>query len=94
MKPSKTAQELNNLVLDVSSEQHQIIKALAATEGKSIKSFMLKQVRPKTDAGEAEAWDALKNLLSERLQSAVTHGVTTKHVSDITEDALKALGKA
>jgi hypothetical protein len=85
---------MSRLVLDVSSEQHQIIKALAATEGKSIKDFMLEKVLPDTDEGEAVAWAELKKILSERLQGVAKNGVSSKSISDITEDALKGLGKA
>jgi len=85
---------MSRLVLDVSSEQHQIIKALAATEGKSIKDFMLEKVLPDTDEGEAVAWAELKKILSERLQSVAQNGASAKSISDITEDTLKGLGKA
>lgn len=85
---------MSRLVLDVSSEQHQIIKTLAATEGKSIKDFMLGRVLPETDEGEAAAWAELKHILAERLRSAAENGISTKSVSDLTEETLKGLGKA
>jgi hypothetical protein len=85
---------MSRLVLDVSSEQHQIIKALAATEGKSIKDFMLERVLPQTDAGEEAAWAELKRILSDRLGNVARNGVSTKSVSELTEETLKEFGKA
>ena len=85
---------MSRLVLDVSSEQHQIIKALAATEGKSIRDFMLERVLPQTDEGEAAAWAELKHVLAERLRSAAETGISATPVSELTEETLKGLGKA
>ena len=85
---------MSRLIVDVSSEQHQIIKTLAATEGKSIKDFVLERILPESDAGEAAAWDELRHILSERLRSATKQGVSFKSVSEITEGTLQGLGKA
>jgi hypothetical protein len=82
---------MSRLVLDLSSEQHQIIKALAATEGKSMKDFMLARILPETDDGEACAWDELKEILAARLQSATQKGTSTTSISDLTEETLRAL---
>ena len=85
---------MSRLVLDVSSEQHQVIKALAATEGKSIKDFMLERVLPQTDQGEEAAWAELKHILAERLNNAASNGVSSQSVSELTEATLKDIGKA
>ena len=55
---------------------------------------MLGRVLPETDEGEAAAWAELKHILAERLRSAAENGVSTKSVSDLTEETLKGLGKA
>jgi hypothetical protein len=85
---------MSRLIVDVSSEQHQIIKTLAATEGKSIKDFVLERILPDTEAGEAEAWDELRNILGERLRTATQQGVSSKSVSEITEETLQGRGNA
>jgi len=85
---------MSRLIVDVSSEQHQIIKTLAAIEGKSIKDFVLERILPDTEAGEAAAWDELRHILSERLRTATERGVSPKTVSEITEETLKGLGNA
>lgn len=84
---------MSRLIVDVSNEQHQIIKTLAATEGKSIKDFVLERILPHSDEGEAAAWDELKTILSERLRSATKNGTSSASVSDITEETLRGLGK-
>ncbi len=84
---------MSRLIVDVSSEQHQTIKMLAATEGKSIKDFVLERILPYSDDGEAAAWDELKQILSDRLHSATENGVSSKSVSDITKKTLRELGK-
>ena len=84
---------MSRLIVDVSSEQHQIIKTLAATEGKSIKDFVLERILPDSEDGEEAAWDELREILSDRLQSATRSGVSSKSVSDITEETLQGLGK-
>lgn len=84
---------MSRLIVDVSSEQHQIIKSLAATEGKSIKEFVLERILPSTDDGEAAAWGELKQLLDDRLNNLVKLGPSSRSVSEITEDTLKGLGK-
>lgn len=84
---------MSRLVLDVSSEEHQIIKALAATEGKSMKDFMLARILPSTDDGEAAAWEELKTILASRLQSVTQKGTSKKSISDLTEETLQTLAQ-
>ena len=85
---------MSRLIVDVSSEQHQIIKALAATEGKSIKDFVLDRILPEAAEGEEAAWDELRDILSTRLRSVAKRGASSKSVTDITEETLAGLGKA
>lgn len=85
---------MSRLIVDVSSEQHQLIKMLAATEGKSIKDFVLERILPRSDKGEAAAWDELREILTARLKSANERGTSQKSVTEITEETLQGLGKA
>ena len=85
---------MSRLVLEVSSEQLQIIKALAATEGKSIRDFVLGRVLPKPDGGEAAAWAELKHILAERQRAASETGTSATPVSQLTEETLKGHGKS
>ncbi len=85
---------MNRLIVEVSGEQHQMIKALAATEGKTIKEYVLERILPATDSDDEQAaWDELKAILRDRINNAKKHGVSAKSVSDITEETLRRLGK-
>ena len=85
---------MSRIIVDVSGEQHQVIKALAATEGKSIKEYVLERILPPTEGGDEQAaWDELKSLLESRIESAKKHGASTASIADITEQKLRELGK-
>ncbi|MDY6785469.1 MAG: antitoxin [Cyanobacteriota bacterium] len=85
---------MSRITIDVTSEQHQQIKAMAAVQGKSIKEFVLEKLFP-ADAGEEEqAWQELKALLSERIAAAERGEVSTKTFSQVFEEKLTAMGKA
>lgn len=85
---------MSRLTIDISGEQHQQIKALAAMQGKSIKEYVLERLFPEnvSDVGQ-EAWEKLKTLLQERIASAEDGAVSTKTVAQITEEALRAESK-
>ena len=85
---------MSRLIVDVSTEQHQLIKTLAATEGKSIKDFVLTRILPDTEGDEAAAWDELREILVARLRSATERGTSQKSVAELTEETLQGLGKA
>lgn len=84
---------MSRLIVDISKEQHQIIKALAATEGKTIKDYVLEKVLPVSDETDIDnAWDELKQLLARRIENADRHGLSTKSIPDIMEETLKSTG--
>lgn len=86
---------MSRIVFEVTSDQHQIIKALAAMEKQSIKDFILSRVLPPYSAGEEEAaWNTLREMLASRISNAEQNGVSRRSVSQITEDTLQRLGKA
>jgi len=74
---------VSRISIDVTDQEHQRLKAMAALRGKSIKDFVLART-----IGE-EALDAdlaqLEELLAKRLQSARAGGVSQRSVGDILE---------
>jgi DNA-binding transcriptional regulator YhcF (GntR family) len=85
---------MSRLIVEVTSEQHQMIKALAAVEGKSIKEYVLERILPvNPEDDEQAAWEELKALLESRIENMKKHGVSQKTVSQITEETLQRLGK-
>jgi len=60
---------ISRLTIDVTEQQHQTLKALAALEGKTLKQYALERLFP-TGASHDRALDELKALLNERLAEA------------------------
>ena len=79
---------MSRLVIDVTGEQHQQIKALASLQGKTIKEFILERVF--SDNDENEGWEELETLLASRIKDAETKGVSKKSFEQITADVIKA----
>ena len=77
------------LSIDITPEQHQCLKAAAALQGKSIKSYVLERSLPK---GESENTDlqALEALLKSRIQAAEKGTISTKSVDDIVNEVLQS----
>jgi hypothetical protein len=61
---------MSRLTIDVTEQQHQALKALAALEGKTIRQYTLERLFPAAPAGEEEALRELRTLLVGRLDEA------------------------
>ena len=74
---------MSRISIDVTDQEHQRLKAMAALQGKSIKDFVLARTigAQALDADIAE----LEALLDERLQKARTGGVSQRDVGAILE---------
>jgi len=74
------------LSIEVTSEQHQRLKAVAALRGQSIKDYVLGRVLPDTPAAdEDEALRQLESFLEPRLEAAKNAGAN-KSVEQIFEE--------
>lgn len=78
---------MSRLTIDITRQQHQNLKALAALQGKTIKQYALEQLFP-GDANADQAWQELKALLSTRISEGMAGQVSTKSVSDIVDEEL------
>ena len=85
---------MSRLTIEVTPEQHQRIKVMAAMQGQTIKDYVIDRVLAEEEKEEQAAWEQLKVLLSERLDDARKRGTSPKTVQEITESALKTLNKA
>ena len=74
------------LTIEVTDEQHQHIKALAALQGKTIKDYALERLLEPT-AYEALALQELKALLMPRIEAGT---VSTKTLDEIVDSELQA----
>ena len=72
------------LSIDISSEQHQILKASAALQGLSIKDYVLGRTLP--DAKEEAAIQKLESFLEPRIASARQGHFSSKSIDDIFDE--------
>lgn len=79
---------MSRISIDVSKEEHQRLKALAALRGMSIKEFVLSRTigDPALDTDLAE----LEALLDRRISKARTQGTSSRTVEEIFEKARKS----
>ena len=78
---------MSRLTIDITYQQHQSLKALAALQGKTIKQYALERLFP-GDADGEQAWHELKNLLGTRINEGLAGKVSTKSVSEILDEEL------
>jgi ubiquinone biosynthesis protein COQ9 len=78
---------MSRLTIDITDQQHQSLKALAAFQGKTIKQYALERLFP-GDTDADQAWQELKTLLQTRINAAQAGKVSTKSVDEILEEEL------
>jgi hypothetical protein len=78
---------VSRLTIDITDQQHQSLKALAALQGKTIKQYALERLFP-GDADADLAWQELKKLLGNRINNGLEGKVSTKSIGDILDDEL------
>ena len=85
------------LSIDITAEEHQKLKAIAALKGQSIKDFVLKRTlgdAPALDTmSEEEAFGALTEFLRPRIEQAERGELSAKSVSDIRREARAQAGR-
>ena len=81
---------MSRLSIEVSSEQHQKIKALAALKGQSIKDFILNKLFTVNGDSEESAMEELEELLLSRINQAKDSQVSSKTIQQITDNVLRA----
>lgn len=78
---------MSRLTIDITDQQHQSLKALAALQGKTIKQYALERLFP-GDASAAQALQELKTLLGSRISDGLAGNVSTKSIGQILDDEL------
>ncbi|QPH54936.1 antitoxin [Pontivivens ytuae] len=85
------------LSIDITPEEHQKLKAIAALRGQSIKEFVLKRTLGDVPAlenmTEDEAFGALTDFLRPRIDQARRGELSTKSVADIRREARAQAGR-
>jgi len=85
--PKKT--EMSRLSIELTSEQHQQVKALAALSGGSIRKYVLTRLLPSSD--EEAALQELETLLDKRLKAADAGAISQRTVQDIFQDVYREM---
>lgn len=78
---------MSRLTIDITDQQHQSLKALAALQGKTIKQYALERLFP-GDADANQAWNELKILLDTRIHEGLAGNVSVKSISEILDEEL------
>ena len=78
---------MSRLTIDITEQQHQSLKAMAALQGKTNKQYALERLFP-GDADADQAWQALQVLLRQRVDNALAGKVSDKDVHQILEEEL------
>jgi hypothetical protein len=80
---------MGRLTIDITDQQHQSIKAMAALQGKSIKAYTLERLFP-APSDEDMALSELKVLLEQRMAEGARGDVLTQSLTEIAADVIKA----
>lgn len=78
---------MSRLTIDLSDQQHQSLKALAALQGKTIKQYALERLFP-GDLNADQAWQELKTILGGRVEEGLAGNVSTRSISTILYEEL------
>ena len=78
---------MSRLTIDMTDQQHQSLKALAALQGKTIRQYAIERLFP-GKAGSDEAWEELKTLLRTRIDAVLAGKVSAKSVDEILDEEL------
>ena len=74
------------LSIEITPEQHQNLKAAAALQGKSIKSYVLERTLPNAD--EQAALQKLEAYLAPRVAAAKAGKISSKSVDEIFDEEI------
>lgn len=78
---------MSRLTIDITDQQHQSLKAIAAMQGKTIKQYALERLFP-GDVDADQAWQELKTLLGERINEGLAGKVSTKSIGEMLDEEL------
>ncbi len=78
---------MSRLTIDITEQQHQSIKAMAAIQGESIKAYAIERLFA-APSEEMRVLGELKALLEERLQQSARGEVVSLSLTEISEEAM------
>ena len=78
---------MSRLTIDITDQQHQSLKALAALQGKTIKQYALERLFPRDADGDL-AWQQLRSLLNGRIDESLAGKVSSRSVDEFLDEEL------
>lgn len=78
---------MSRLTIDMTDQQHQSLKAMAALQGKTIKQYALERLLPVQGEGDT-AWSELNDFLNKRIADGLKGELTTKSFDQIVAEEL------
>jgi hypothetical protein len=78
---------MSRLTIDLTDQQHQTLKALAALQGKTIKDYATEKLFP-SQSDEETALEQLKALLQQRISQATSGELESRDITEIATDLL------
>ena len=78
---------MSRLTIDISEQQHQSLKALAALQGKTIKQYAIERLFP-GNVDNDPAWQELKGVLTARINDGLAGKVSDMSIGDILDEEL------
>ena len=78
---------MSRLTIDISEQQHQSLKALAALQGKTIKQYAIERLFP-GNVDNDPAWQELKGVLTARINDGLAGKVSSRSIGDILDEEL------
>jgi len=77
------------LSIEITQEQHQRLKAVAALQGKTIKDYVLERSLPNMNTKENNALKQLEEFLKPRIETAEAGRFSKKSVDDIFDEVIQ-----
>ena len=78
---------MSRLTIDISEQQHQSLKALAALQGKTIKQYAIERLFP-GNIDNDPAWQELRGVLTARINDGLAGKVSSRSIGDILDEEL------
>ena len=78
---------MSRLTIDISEQQHQSLKALAALQGKTIKQYAIERLFP-GNIDNDPAWQELRGVLTARINDGLAGKVSARGIGDILDEEL------
>jgi len=78
---------MSRLTIDITDQQHQSLKIMAALQGKTIKQYTIERLFA-DDADTDQPWQQLKTLLEQRIHNGLSGKISTKNISEILNEEM------